>query len=165
MTTHARCAVDARRMRPAALVAFVIGVCALQWQASLPGPASIALIGLRWSGMLLSLFAIEAQLARARAMLLLVSVCLGFAYAAGHATWRMADELAFDDEGRDIAVVGDDCQPAGDAGARRQVRVRYRARRRASVHVPARVLLGWYSGNVGGDRQCNRVSDGPFRCG
>ena len=42
----------------------------------------------------------------ARAGIPIAIGCLGFAYAAGQATWRMADELAFDDEGRDIAVVG-----------------------------------------------------------
>src|SRR5918993_2045411 len=138
-------------MRAAALIAFVIGVCALQWQASLPTVAMIALIGsagvvlslpvlfrstLGWLGRVAALFGIG---------------CLGFAYAAGHASWRMADELAFDDEGRDIAVVG--VVASLPVRLERGVRFEFDVERveAPNVRVPERVLLGWYSGDAGGD--------------
>ncbi len=76
--------------------------------------------------------------------------CLGFAYAAGHAAWRMADELAFDDEGRDVAVIGviASLPVKLERGVRFELDVEQVA---PSVRVPSRVLLGWYSSGLGGE--------------
>ena len=98
-------------MRLAALIAFVLGVCALQQQTSLPSGVVIALLG---SGAALVLFTLRILQIRTtvsvglvgRAATLIAIASLGFAYAAGLATWRMSDELAFDDEGRDVAIEG-----------------------------------------------------------
>ena len=136
-------------MRSAALIAFVIGVCALQWQASLPaGPIIVLIVGVAAALLLVLLRSRSTWLARAG--ILIAIGCLGFAYAAGHATWRMADELAFDDEGRDIAVVG--VVASLPVKLERGVRFELDVERVApSVHVPSRVLLGWYSNDVVGD--------------
>ena len=137
-------------MRSAALIAFVIGVCALQWQASLPAGPIIALIaGVAATLLLVLLRSRSSWLAPVG---ILISICcLGFAYAAAHATWRMADELAFDDEGRDIAIVG--VVASLPVRLERGVRFELDLERvvAPSVHVPSRVLLGWYSSDAGGD--------------
>lgn len=134
-------------MRLAALVAFVLGVCALQWQATLPGVVGIAIIAA--VGSLLLLLAARFRhrpLARAAALIAILS--LGFAYAAGHAVWRMSDELAFDDEGRDIAVIGviASLPVKLERGTRFEFDVDHAVT--PNVRVPSRVLLGWYSGNI-----------------
>ncbi len=138
-------------MRPAALIAFVLGVCVLQWQASLPTIAIMALIG--GAGVVLSLSALFRSTlgSLGRAAALLGIGCLGFAYAAGHASWRMADELAFDDEGHDIAVVG--VVASLPVRLERGVRFEFDIERvdAPNIRVPERVLLGWYSGDIGGD--------------
>ena len=88
-------------MRLAALIAFVLGVCTLQQQTSLPSGVVIALLG--GGGAALVLFALRILQIRTtvsvglvgRAATLIAIASLGFAYAAGLATWRMSDELAF----------------------------------------------------------------------
>lgn len=140
-------------MRLAALIALVIGVCLLQWQALLPERAIVALLAGVAATMLLVLLVLLWSRSSwlARAGILIAMGCLGFAYAAAHATWRMADELAFDDEGRDIAVVG--VIASLPVRLERGVRFELDVERivAPSVHVPSRVLLGWYSGDPGGD--------------
>ena len=133
-------------MRLAALTAFVLGVCALQWQTSLPGAAFIATLGAGAAMALLLLRLNPGPLARAIALIAIG--CIGFAYAAGHAMWRMADELAFDDEGRDIAVSG--VIASLPVKLERGVRFEFDVERviAPNVHVPSRVLLGWYSGDI-----------------
>ena len=132
-------------MRLAALTAFVLGVCALQWQTSLPGAAFIATLG-GGAATLLLLRLNPGPLARAIALIAIG--CIGFAYAAGHAMWRMADELAFDDEGRDIAVSG--VIASLPVKLERGLRFEFDVERviAPNVHVPSRVLLGWYSGDI-----------------
>ncbi len=63
----------------------------------------------------------------------------------------MADELAFDDEGRDIAVIG--VVASLPVKLERGVRFEFDVERvvTPNVHVPSRVLLGWYSSDLGGD--------------
>ena len=87
----------------------------------------------------------------ARVGILTAIGCLGFAYAAAHATWRMADELAFEDEGSDITVVG--VVASLPVRLERGVRFELDVERVVApgVHVPSRVLLGWYSRDPGGD--------------
>jgi len=133
-------------MRLAALTAFVLGVCALQWQTSLPGAATIAMLGGGAALVLLVLRLNPGPLARAIALIAIG--CIGFAYAAGHAMWRMADELAFDDEGRDIAVSG--VIASLPVKLERGVRFEFDVERviAPNMRVPSRVLLGWYSGDI-----------------
>ncbi|MGZ9059443.1 MAG: DUF4131 domain-containing protein, partial [Burkholderiaceae bacterium] len=98
-------------MRLTTLLAFVLGVCVLQQQASLPSSAVIASLA---SGAALVLFTLRMLQVRTtvnvgligRFAALIAISCLGFGYAAVHATLRMSDELAFDDEGRDVAIEG-----------------------------------------------------------
>ena len=134
-------------MRLAALIAFVIGVCVLQWQASLPETTTIALLACVATALLVPSLLRSTRGPLARAAALLAIGCLGFAYAAGHASWRMADELAFDDEGRDIAVVG--VIASLPVRLERGVRFEFDVERVVgpNAHVPSRVLLGWYRGD------------------
>ena len=136
-------------MRLAVLVAFVAGVCALQWQASLPDRAVIALIAAIAATMLLVLLRWRSSWLPQAGILIAIG-CLGFAYAAVQATWRMADELAFDDEGRDISVVGviASLPVRLERGARFELNVERVVT--PGVRVPSRVLLGWYSSDLGG---------------
>ena len=134
-------------MRLAALVAFVLGVWLLQWQATLPSVIGVAL----FSGGALLVLLIAArwcssQLSRAAAVIAVGA--LGFAYAAAQAHWRMADELAFEDEGRDIAVEG--VIATLPVKLERGVRFEFDVERviAPGVSVPSRVLLGWYSGDT-----------------
>ncbi len=136
-------------MRLAALIAFVFGVCALQWQTSLPGVMTLALIAAGAAVVLLVLnMSARSKSPLARVMALTAIVCAGFAYAGAHATWRMADELAFDDEGRDVAVVG--VIASLPAKLERGMRFEFDVERviAPGIRVPSRILLGWYSGDT-----------------
>ena len=136
-------------MRPAALVAFVLGVCVLQLQTSLPGVVLIAVLAGGAAAALLVLPPVLRLKASplARVAALIAIGIIGFAYAAGHATWRMADELAFDDEGRDIAVVG--VVASLPVKLERGVRFEFDVHFATPIaHVPSRVLLGWYNGDA-----------------
>lgn len=134
-------------MRLAALVAFVLGVWLLQWQATLPSVISVALLA---GGAMLALLIAARLHSRplARAATVIAIGALGFAYAATHAHWRMIDELAFDDEGRDIAVEG--VVASLPVKLERGVRFEFDVERVVTprVTVPSRVLLGWYSGDT-----------------
>ena len=140
-------------MRLAALIAFVLGVCVLQQRTSLP---SVVMIGLLGSGAALVLFLVLILQVRstanigllARCAALVAVACLGFAYAAGLATWRISDELAFDDEGRDVAIEG--TIASLPVKLERGVRFEFDVERVTSpgVRIPARVLLGWYNGDA-----------------
>ena len=145
---------DAVCMRLAALIAFVLGVCALQRQASLPETAIIAWVACAAAGVVgLRILQIRTTVnvgpfGRAATLSLLVAgVCL----CCGPASWRMADELAFDDEGRDIAVVG--TIASLPVKLERGVRFEFDVERVivADVRLPSRVLLGWYNGDPGSE--------------
>ena len=137
-------------MKLAALISFVLGVCVLQWQPSLPAVATVALLAGGATVVLLVLLRAKSS-KLTRAVMPIAVGCIGFAYAAGHATWRMADELAFDDEGRDIAVIG--VIASLPVKLERGVRFELDVEQVASpnVRVPSRFLLGWYSGGAGGE--------------
>ncbi len=140
-------------MRLAALIAFVLGVCVLHQQTSLPGGVMIALLG---SGAALVLFTLRMLQVRTtvnvglvgRAVALMAIASLGFAYTASLATWRMSDELAFDDEGRDVAIEG--TIASLPVKLERGVRFEFDVERgiSPSVRLPSRVLLGWYNGDA-----------------
>ncbi len=130
-------------MRLAALLAFVLGVCALQSQASLPSVAVSAGLGLGAVLLVLTL-RFNARLV-ARVATLIAVGALGFAYAAGRAEWRVDDALAFHDEGRDIAVVG--VVAALPVKLERGMRFEFDVEQvlAPEARVPSRLLLGWYS--------------------
>ncbi|MGZ9075903.1 MAG: DNA internalization-related competence protein ComEC/Rec2, partial [Burkholderiaceae bacterium] len=138
-------------MRLTTLLAFVLGVCVLQQQASLPSSAVIASLA---SGAALVLFTLRMLQVRTtvnvgligRFAALIAISCLGFGYAAVHATLRMSDELAFDDEGRDVAIEG--TIASLPVKLERGVRFEFDVERVISpeVRLPSRVLLGWYNG-------------------
>ncbi|HVE89990.1 MAG TPA: DNA internalization-related competence protein ComEC/Rec2 [Burkholderiaceae bacterium] len=132
-------------MRLAALLAFVLGVCVLQLQTSLPDVAIIAVLA---GGGAVVLCMVRSRGALARTAVLIAVASVGFAYAAAQATWRMADELGFNDEGRDVAVIG---AVAGlPVRLERGVRFEFDVDRvvTSDVHVPSRLLLGWYNGDA-----------------
>ena len=130
-------------MRLAALIAFVVGVCGLQLQTSLPDVTATALL----AGVALLALTLVRQKSGwlARASLVIAAGSLGFAYAAGQATWRIADELAFEDEGRDIAVVGvvATLPTKLERGERFEFDIEQVMTPKPTV--PSRVLLGWYN--------------------
>ena len=131
-------------MKLAALLAFVLGVCALQLQTSLPGVTIIAVLA---AGGTAVLCMVRSRGTLARAAVLIAVGSIGFAYAATQATWRMADELALCDEGRDVAIIG--VVASLPVRLERGVRFEFDVDRVVtSVRVPSRLLLGWYNGDV-----------------
>jgi competence protein ComEC len=131
-------------MRGAPLVAFVLGVCALQWQAKLPSWP--VLFAAAVAGLLAAVVSVRMT-ASARAAVALACVAallLGFSAAGGRAQLRMADELPFADEGRDVAVTGvvASLPVRLERGVRFEFDVEQHDR---DVAVPDRVLLGWYA--------------------
>ena len=137
---------------PWLLAAFVGGVFVLQQQAALPSPAAIVTgLGVALAGAALALWRAPSQPAGQRAALLGAALCCGvagFAYAAGVATLRLADELAFADEGRDVLVSG--VVASLPAQFERGVRFEFAvdASAPAVVHVPQRLSLAWYGSDL-----------------
>jgi competence protein ComEC len=129
-----------------ALVAFVAGVCVLQLRAALPSSAQIGLLLAAALPALIAAIAWKAKPALRRGALLAACGVLGFAYAATVSTLRMGEELAFADEGRELAVVG--VVASLPARAERGVRFEFDVERvlTPGVQLPRRRLLGWYNG-------------------
>jgi len=140
------------------LLAFALGVLALQQQAELPAARSAA-----WAGLPLAIALAACIVSRytsdrrgrvARCLALLcaaVAVGLGgFYYAAWRAEVRLADELPAAWEGRDIDVVGviDELPQVAARGARFAFAVE-RVTTSGAI-VPSRLSLGWY-GSLRGD--------------
>ena len=129
---------------PFALAAFAAGAVLLQWQAVLP---SLAL----WFGVAALAAMVALALSRRRtarlisvALIMAAAGSLGFAYAAWRADLRLADALAPEWEGQDIALVGviDDIPKASPRGLRFTFAVeRVEA---AGAKVPRRLSLSWY---------------------
>ena len=86
------------------------------------------------------------------------ALLLGFAYAGLRAHQRLADELAFADEGRDVRVMGIvDSLPARlERGQRFEFEVESHE---GTIGVPGRLLLGWY-----GAGSFDLASGGASRC-
>jgi len=118
-------------MTPAAL-AFAAGAAFLQVQAALPPFASV------WVLPLLVLLAIWQ-----RRLAIPACFAIGFLWAAGWAHWRMADRLAPELEGRDIAVVG---VVAGlPAIGERALRFEFEVESApGGEKLPGRLLVSWY---------------------
>jgi len=135
---------------PWLLAAFVGGVFVLQRQAALPSFAAIVVcLLLALPGMALALrwVARATTVSTQRTAFAAAALCVGvagFAYAAGVAALRLADELAFADEGRDVVVEGVIASlPAHvERGLRFEFAVEHNTP--AAVHVPQRLSLAWY---------------------
>jgi competence protein ComEC len=130
---------------PGLLAAFVAGVCALQWQAELPGTSHLLLVAL--AGTIAIAVALRAAWLAPSSVWLLAcagTLLAGFAYAGLRAQHRMADTLPFAHEGRDVAVTGVVASlPVWlDRGVRFEFDVEAHE---ADVAVPRRILLGWYA--------------------
>ncbi len=87
-------------------------------------------------------------LAASFALGITASVATAFVYASLAAQIRLADELAFDDEGRDLRVTGTIASlPAQlERGSRFEFAVEEVD---GGVHVPARIALSWYASDAG----------------
>jgi competence protein ComEC len=122
-----------------AAVAFAAGAAFLQQQAALPA-AGWALLIPAFTGLACwkRQFAIPACFA------------VGFLWAAAWAQWRMADRLAPELEGRDIAVVGVIASlPAiGERATRFELDVESVP---GGEKLPRKLLVSWYRGAVGED--------------
>jgi competence protein ComEC len=75
------------------------------------------------------------------------ALLLGFAYAGLRAHQRLADELAFADEGRDVRVMGivDSLPVRLERGQRFEFEVESHE---GMIGVPGRLLLGWYGAEI-----------------
>src|SRR5436190_7906966 len=119
-----------------AALAFAAGAALLQMQAKLPS--------LYWVAILPPL----AFLAWRRPPLTFVfAFAFGFLWAAGWAHWRMADRLAPELEGRDIAVVGVVASlPAiGERALRFEFEVESVS---GGEKLPGKLLVSWYRGSA-----------------
>ena len=85
-------------MRPA-LVSFALGCAWLQWQAVLPPWWLIGTLAI--AACVLAALPLAGGVRRSTT-LALAAGCLGIAWAAGLAHWRLADELPAEWEGREI---------------------------------------------------------------
>jgi competence protein ComEC len=136
------------------LLAFVAAVAALQQAAALPSPLALAATAAAAAALGAVALACAPRAAPAARAAGLAAACgaaalLGFAYAAGCAQQRLADELAFADEGRDIEVTG--VIATLPSRIERGVRFTFQVERAepASVHVPALIALAWYQSPEG----------------
>ena len=77
----------------------------------------------------------------------LAAFLLGFSYAGLRAQQRLADELAFADEGRDVRVTGivDSLPVRLERGQRFEFEVESHD---GTIAVPRRLLLGWYGAEI-----------------
>jgi competence protein ComEC len=115
-----------------AAVAFACGAAALQWQAALPG----------WGWFCLLPPLATLSFLRPR-FLAVFALAAGFFWAAAYAHLRMADWLAPQLEGRDVAVVG----VVSSLPARMERGVRFELDVESAPNgerVPGKLLLSWY---------------------
>jgi competence protein ComEC len=122
-----------------AFIAFAAGAAVLQLQAELPRWPVLAALAL--AGLAAAAVGVRGILPAWIAAL--GAGLLGFAWAGGFAQVRMAERLAPDLEGRDLAVTGVVAslpQPF-ERGVRFELDVE-----RADVPLPPRVLVSWYTG-------------------
>ncbi len=141
------------------LLAFALGVLALQQQAELPAAARVAWVALPLAIVLLALIAsryASAWRSRAAYYTTLFSAAVavglgGFYYAAWRAETRLTDELPAAWEGRDIDLVGviDELPQVAARGTRFALAVEQVVT--PGAVVPSRLSLGWY-GSWRGDQ-------------
>jgi competence protein ComEC len=134
---------------PHALAAFAVGAVLLQWQPVLPSAALWICIA---AGAALPAIALKRTRADARAvrcasaaLMIAAAGALGFAYAAWRAEVRLADALAPEWEGQDIALAGviDGIPKESPRGTRFTFAVeRVEA---PGPHVPSLISLSWFA--------------------
>ncbi len=136
------------------LAAFVVGAFLLQQQATLPtGAVSATLAAAGAFGGVIAGWQRHASTPWPRALgvsaAVVAATVAGFLYAALRADLRLADQLSFADEGRDVVVVGViDSLPAHlERGQRFEFAVE--EVRSHGVQVPARLALSWYGAQAG----------------
>ena len=138
------------------VLAFVLGVSLLQWQADLPAmyPSLVLLpllgtVMLCWRSQRKILNVISQYL-----FLTLLFGC-GFFWAAGMAHWRLADSLPTAWEGRDIQITGvlSSLPQQND----RRVRFTFDVEQILTPHaqVPKRLSLSWYRYGAAGNEELN----------
>src|SRR5213593_3526511 len=136
------------------LLAFALGVLALQRQAALPRLDHALFVALTLGAALAVALAARCASGQwrrvGRNLALLVTAIgvgmAGFFYAAWRAEMRLADELPSVWEGRDIELVGivDDLPQPADRGMRFALSVEGVVT--AGAIVPSRLSLAWYTG-------------------
>jgi len=134
----------------AQVLAFAVGVLALQLQASLPAVAWLWLLP-----------ACAAALLRApRLPGLALCIAIGFLWAAGFAHWRMADRLDAGLEGRDIELVGvvSSLPAIGERSVRFEFEIESAAGPQA-MKLPKKLSLAWYRSALGEEEQAALVAD------
>src|SRR5882762_7638009 len=139
-----------------ALVAFVAAVAWLQQASELPSPQAIAAMLAAATALAGGAVLVRRTCAPgARIAACLAAALLGYDYAAWIAHDRLADELSFADEGRDIQVTG---IVAGlPTQIERGVRFVFEVEQVETdhVHVPRLIALSWYQ-NPDGVRPAQR---------
>ena len=135
------------------ILAFVLGVVLLQYQASLPG------LTWAWALLPIAIFAFLLSGSRKRifttagkTLFIVIFLGAGFFWAAVFAHWRLSDALPHQWEGRDIRLVGVIAElPQVNE---RSLRFAFDVEQVATEHavVPKRILLGWY-GDRGKDTE------------
>jgi competence protein ComEC len=128
------------------ILAFAAGVWLLQRMPVLPSVALVAAVAgavaCGWVGAWLT----RRRGAWVRAIGYLAAFALGFAWAAGVASWRLADRLDQQWEGRDVVLTGvvASLPQEFERGVRFEFDVE--SADPAAAKVPGRVLLAWYNG-------------------
>ncbi|MBV7534460.1 DNA internalization-related competence protein ComEC/Rec2 [Duganella sp. sic0402] len=128
-----------------ALIGFALGAAGLQMQASLPSLALMAAMACAVAALLLA----RRLMGRCHAVIRAGAACLGgaalgFLWAAWLAYRALAPQLAFEDEGRDIKLVGivDNLPYRFTQG----VRFNFAVESAEGTAVPPRIALSWYAG-------------------
>lgn len=144
-------------MVPSALAAFVAGAWLLQQQAVLPGTAVLAATTcaaiaalsqcLLW-GARLHASALATANPGWHLAVVLVGVSLGACHAAWFATARLADELTFENEGRDVRVTGIIASLPAQLPRGKRFEFDVEATETPNIHVPARISLGWFGAST-----------------
>jgi hypothetical protein len=139
-------------MRATPLVALVAGVFVLQQQSVLPGNGVLAILaGVAGLGLLLGWRLQRGDAARPSMVIAVhagTAATLGFLWAAHTAHLRLADELSFADEGKDVVVIGVvSSLPAElERGTRFEFDVEHVETK--DVLVPAHISLAWYGASA-----------------
>ena len=132
----------------AALVSFALGCAWLQSQAALPPWWVIGFLTLAG----FSLAALPLGPAGCRSITLAIATgCLGIAWAAGLAHWRLADEMSSEWEGRDVELIGiiSSLPQPFERGVRFEFSTESILTPKAVV--PQRLQLAWYGGFGAGE--------------
>jgi competence protein ComEC len=140
-----------------AILAFAAGVFWLQSQASLPDAELTTILAVSGALLLPLILSHKGRfLCRLRPLALVGSFLLGIAWAAFMAQGRLADELALDNEGRDLPITGviADLPQRLDDGVRFDFAVE-----QAPPGVPATISLAWYAASLGEEGAAKTLPD------